>query len=503
MTFASSRRLWVLTIALALPAQAPLNPSEKALLESITVSGLKGHASFLASDLLEGRGTPSRGLDLAAEYIAAQFRRIGLEPAGDDGYFQTARFESIKPITEGLEFQVEMGGHTYTATRVAPVTSTAITLEGTSIMKVNLDDAAAAERLSEAEIQGKVVVAVADARAASADRAERVRLTRERARARLAVARKKPALLVTLVNSVFAGRDRLQEAGAARMPAVSAVSADLAEAVAKLPPGPFDARIRLKIPAPEIKPVLLRNVAARLNGSDGALKDTWVIVSAHYDHLGMRTGDNSDNIYNGANDNASGTASMLALAEAFARAPQRPKRSLLFVAFTGEELGLLGSHYYGRHPLVPLQNTVAMLNLEHMGRTDDPAGSRDGSLTMSGLDYSTLGETLRKAALRTGMKVWDDPGQNDEYFARSDNQSLADAGVPAHTVAVAWVLPVYHRVDDEWETMQYENMESAVRTVALAVLTIANDSSAPHWNPSNPDARPYQEAYKLLHPSSN
>jgi hypothetical protein len=503
MSFSPPRGGWAILAALSLAAQAPLGPAEKALLDTITPSELKGHVSFLASDLLEGRGTPSRGLDLAAEYIASQFRRLGLEPAGNDGYFQNAAFESVTPVTDGLEFRTEFGGHTYTANRVAPVTTAALSIDNAPVIKVNLEDLAAAEALPESEAAGKVMLAVQPTPPVSSGSAERSRLTHEWNRTRAVLLRKKPALFVTLVTGIFGGRDRLQESGTTRTPTLSAIAIDLAEVVSALPNGPIGARISVKIPAPVVKPVLLRNVAARLPGAAAPLKDTWVIVSAHYDHLGMRTGDAEDNIYNGANDNASGTASMLALAEAFVRARQRPKRSLLFIAFTGEELGLLGSRYYGDHPIVPLESTVALLNLEHMGRTDDPAGSREGALTMSGLEYSSLGETLREAAQRTGMKVWDDPAQNDEYFARSDNQALADAGVPAHTIAVAWVLPVYHRVDDQWETMHYDNMARAVRTAALIVSLIANNSRAPHWNPSNANARPYREAYQRLHPASN
>src|SRR5207237_698572 len=147
---------------------------------------------------------------------------------------------------------------------------------------------------------------------------------------------------------------------------------------------------------------------------------------------------------NGANDDASGVASIIEIAQALAAAP--PRRSVLFIAWFGEEPGLLGSRYYARRPLVPFAKTVAKLNLEQLGRTDGdhPAGS----LIMTGYTYSDLSKALELAGAATGVKI-DDPGANgDAYFARSDNQSLADRGVPAHTIAVAFEFPDYHAVGD-------------------------------------------------------
>src|SRR5689334_1224416 len=196
--------------------------------DHISADSLKGHLSFIASDMLEGRATPSRGLDLAAEYIAAQFRRAGLEPAGDDGYFQTATLPS-------------------------PAQGTA------------------------------------------------------------------------------------------------------------------------------------RNVAGILRGSDPALRDTYVVLSAHYDHVGMRQ-NGDDKIFNGANDDGSGTVSVIEIAAALAAAPRHPKRSILFLTFFGEERGLWGSRYYSTHPLVPLEKTVAALNLEQVGRTDATNGPQIGVASLTGFD---------------------------------------------------------------------------------------------------------------------
>jgi len=131
-----------------------------------------------------------------------------------------------------------------------------------------------------------------------------------------------------------------------------------------------DGTVSLKIPPPTSVPVRLRNVAGVLRGSDPSLKETCVLVTAHYDHLGVRSAGDGDHIYNGANDDASGTGSVIEIAVALASLSQKPRRSIVFMTFFGEEIGLLGSKYYSRHPLFPLAKTVAQINLEHLGRTD-------------------------------------------------------------------------------------------------------------------------------------
>jgi hypothetical protein len=319
----------------------------RAAMEHISADSLRGHLSFIASDLLEGRGTPSRGQDLAAEYIAAQFRRAGLEPVGDDGYFQSATL----------------------TTRNAPDT-----------------------------------------------------------------------------------------------------------------------------------PIKARNVAGLLRGSDPALRDTYVIVSAHYDHLGVREqAQGPDKIFNGANDDGSGTVSVVELAAALAQMKPHPKRSVLFVTFTGEERGLLGSRFYGQHPLVPIEKTVAQINLEQVGRTDDSEGPQVGTATVTGFDYSTVGATIKAAGDATGVKVYKHPTNSDAFFRRSDNQSLADLGVPAHTVGVAFEYPDYHGPADHWDKIDYANMERVARTVALAVLLIADDPKEPRWDESNPKTERFVKAWKEHH----
>ncbi len=223
------------------------------------------------------------------------------------------------------------------------------------------------------------------------------------------------------------------------------------------------------------------------------------MLTAHYDHVGMRaTGD--DKIFNGANDDGSGTVSVVEIASALAAVKERPKRSVLFVTFFGEERGDLGSHFYGRHPIVPLAQTIADLNLEQIGRTDATDGPQVGTASITGYDFSELPGIIATAGKVAGVKVYKNEEASDAYFSRSDNQALADVGIPAHTLCVAFDYPDYHKAGDHWEKIDYNNMAKVDRAVALALLHLASDTVPPKWNADNPKAKKYADAAKKLHP---
>ncbi len=348
----------ILLALLATGADQPLSPDQRAVMGHISADSLRGNLSFLASDLLEGRATPSRGLDLAAEYVAAQFRRAGLEPAGDDGYFQTATLADVGP--RGIQLAQALG-----------------------------------------------------------------------------------------VNDPSS--------------------------------------------------VKMRNVAGILRGSDPNLRNTYVILSSHYDHLGMAAS-GEDRIYNGANDDGSGSSSVMEVANALAALPVHPKRSILFILFFGEERGLWGSHFYAAHPLVPPAQTIAQLNLEQVGRTDDSEGPQIRAAAITGFDFSNLPEIFADAGRAAGVTIAKNPRNSDPYFSRSDNQSLADLGIPAHTLSVAYDFPDYHKVTDTWEKIDYDNMAAVDRAVALGMLRLASDEAPPKWNDQYAPARRYAEAAHKLHP---
>jgi len=242
------------------------------------------------------------------------------------------------------------------------------------------------------------------------------------------------------------------------------------------------------------KPV--RNVIGLVKGSDPKLRDTYIIVSAHYDHLGVRAGE-GDTIFNGADDDGSGVVSVLELAKVFGSMKTPPKRSILFMAFWGEEKGLLGSTYYGHNPLFPLAKTIAQINIEQVGRTDDTDGPQVGRFAITGYDYTDIHKTIEAAGKETGVQV-DHRPQGDLYFLASDNAALASFGVPAHTISVAYEFPDYHRVGDEWQKIDYDNLAKVTKAIGASVLKLANAAQEPRWNETNPKTKRYLDAWKKL-----
>jgi hypothetical protein len=516
-------------------AQAPrANAADRwrAALEAVSAESLRGHLSFISSDALEGRKTPSRGLDVAAEYIAAQFRRAGLEPAGDDGYFQTADWRLSARDAAAFRLSFNGGASPAPAVRaeqlgvgfsIAGFTiwepAGELSLSGARLLKLDYANAPAA--LTREQVGGRVVVtefpAIPRGNQAGAfqmlreqnDFLVRMRelgsplvLTFDR-RMERARGGRAPRLLDPAGRTAGQNVPELGLGGSQTAPLVVVYGAEAARFYDSLPAGDGSAAtLDVRVPAPSETPARVRNVAGILRGSDPSLRDTYVVVSAHYDHLGVRENcdpSKEDCINNGANDDGSGTVGVVELASALSKLNPRPRRSILFMTFFGEELGLVGSRYYGRHPLVPFQKTIAQVNMEQIGRTDDSEGPQVGTLAVTGFDYSDVGAALQRAGEAEGVRVYKHPTKSDAYFSRSDNQSLADAGVPAHTAGVAFEFPDYHAVGDEWTKVDFTNMARVVRTVGRAALDLADSAEEPRWNEQNPRTAPYVEAWKKLH----
>ena len=296
------------------------------------------------------------------------------------------------------------------------------------------------------------------------------------------------------------GASSPQAAGIAP-PIVTLVGPAAGSLLDALPLGATSATLSINVDAPTEVSVIMRNVIGLLRGSDKALRDTYVLVTAHYDHLGVNPNlPGPDKIYNGANDDGSGTVSVIEIAAALSQLKPKPKRSIVFMTVFGEEKGLLGSRYYGRHPVFPIEKTVADVNLEQIGRTDDSEGPQVGTCAMTGFDFSDVGETFKAAGDLVGIRVFKHPVNSDAYFGRSDNQALADQGVPAHTLSVAYLYPDYHQVGDHWDKIDYDNMAKVDRMVAVGLLMIASSATPPKWNEANPKAARYLKAWRNRHP---
>ena len=508
---------FALPLALALAAAsvsaasvvpAPLTPAENAMLERISASSLRGHLSFLASDLLEGRGTPSRGQDLAAEYIAAQYRRAGLEPLGDDEYFQTANWTFSEPNLAGFGLTLQSGQQrlALTARQLSFEPGAGVDASKVALIKANWRALGPLEAMGTA-VNGKVVL-VEQPPTRPTSMANYEALIAERNAVLARIARLKPLMVLALDRARPAGNggghgqlaDPGKGSASPALPLITVHGEQAVQLLGALPDGPTGVTLDLHLAPASVRPVKLRNVAALLRGSDPVLKDTYVILSAHYDHLGIKADMAGDNIYNGANDDGSGTVSVIEVASALAAMKQHPKRSILFLNVFGEELGMLGSAYYGRHPLVPVAKTIADLNLEQVGRTDGKDGPMMRKAALTGYDFSSLPSVIAKAGAATGVQIFKDADVGDKYFGQSDNVALAALGVPAHTLSVLYEFSDYHQAGDHWQKIDYANMAAISRTVALGMLMLANDTAVPRWNDKEAAVAPYLKAYQSLAP---
>jgi Zn-dependent M28 family amino/carboxypeptidase len=217
----------------------------------------------------------------------------------------------------------------------------------------------------------------------------------------------------------------------------------------------------------------LSNVIGLLEGSE--MKNEYVIISAHYDHLGKKDVGDGDLIFNGANDNASGVAAVLMLAEYFKKAKIN-KRSLLFVAFTAEEMGLVGSNYFGK--TISPDSIIAGINIEMIGK-ESPFGPNSAWLT--GFERSNFGAIIQKNLSDSNYKLYPDPYKNYRLFFRSDNASLARLGIPAHTFSTS---PMdkdldYHKVTDEARTLNIETITQTIKAIAIGTESIITGEDTP------------------------
>lgn len=492
-----------------------LTDDVRAALDRVSASSLREHLKFIASDELQGRNTPSPGLDRAAEYIAVQFKKAGLEAVGDDGYLQTANWVQLTRNPKSFSLSIQSGAQTVNADpgQVSFQSPGAISLLSVPLVKVDFTNTA---ELKASDIEGKAVITelpdfqrVERARRGEVFQAQGAfvqRLQSMKAAIILSIDRNgvagtgfQPGRLIDPDNRPAQGQSGPQTA----LPIVQLLSDSGAKLFDSLPMGAISATLSISVEAPRETPVKIRNVIGLLRGSDKSLRDTYVLVTAHYDHLGINPNlPGADKIYNGANDDGSGTVSVIEIATALSKLKQRPKRSIVFMTVFGEEKGLLGSRYYGRHPIFPIEKTVADVNLEQVGRTDDSEGPQVGTCAMTGFDFSDMGEIFKAAGDLVGVRVYKHPTNSDAYFGRSDNQALADQGVPAHTLGVAFEFPDYHKVGDHWDKVDYDNMAKVDRMVAVGLLMIANSANEPKWNEANPKATRYLKAWREHHPQA-
>jgi Zn-dependent M28 family amino/carboxypeptidase len=218
------------------------------------------------------------------------------------------------------------------------------------------------------------------------------------------------------------------------------------------------------------------NALAILRGSDPVLGKQVILLTAHLDHLGLGEAVNGDSIYNGADDDASGTTAVLELARVLSHAGQRPRRSILFVLFGSEELGGYGNRYFLDHPPVPLTQIVANLEFEMIGRPDPALPNK--TLWLTGYERSNLGPMLGKH----GAAISADPHPDQHFFQRSDNYALAQRGIVAQTVSSFGLHKDYHQPSDEISKIDFDFLTRSVSSMVAPVRWLANTDWRPEWN---------------------
>ena len=239
--------------------------------------------------------------------------------------------------------------------------------------------------------------------------------------------------------------------------------------------GPEGETLRLARPdSADSAGVVDYNLVGLIRGSDPALRDEAIVLGAHFDHLGVGTPVEGDSIYNGADDDASGVATVLAAARSLAAAP--PKRTVVVLLTSGEEYGVLGTQWYLERPAVPLASTVADLQVEMVGRPDTLLSA--GKLWLTGFERSTMGEELSQA----GLPVVADPRPAFRFFERSDNIVFALRGIPAHTLSSFGLHADYHQPSDQADRIDFDHLARAAELVSRAARVLA-EGPRPSWNP--------------------
>ncbi len=490
------------------------------------------HVKTLADDSLEGRQTGTEGYRKAASYVAEQFERAGLKPAGTKGYLQTVQFmrrriveaqSHVALVRGGTEDVLRFGEDVTISLRaeLAPGVEAPLVFVGYGLSAPD----AGHDDLAGLDLKGKIVVfingtpsSITGAPAAHyqnwAVRWQALKAagaigalsilnpkTMEQPWERTAPSRLNPVM--TLVDARFndlAGMKfnaSVNPASAERLFAGSGRAfADLIALAAERKPLPgfaLPATLRARVTL-ESTPITSDNVAGLLPGSDPALAREHVVLTAHLDHVGVGAAVNGDRIYNGAMDNAAGIATLIEVARHLATTAPRPKRSILFVAVTAEEHGLLGSRYFAGDPTVPKASIVANINMD-MFLPLFPMKS----VMALGLDESDLGDRVREVAVAQGLAVAGDPEPERNRFTRSDQYSFIRQGVPALAMKVGsapgsaeaaidakWTKERYHQpADDLQQPLDLGAAVTFTQLVGALSAEVANNPARPQWKASS------------------
>ena len=429
------------------------------------------HIRYLADDALEGRGAGTNGARCAAQYIADQFEAIGLEPAGPNGsYFQGFPIRAGTVLGAGSTLRTAQNTYTLTTDWIPFGYSASSTVAGTLLYggdAINRPGDPNNEYPT-LDITGRIVVVEdGDLRAPSSQALQ----TDAHFKASVAAGRNAGGMIILLGDGSRLPDLSGETRAALRIP-VAAVRGEAADRIRQA--ARSEDRVFL---AASVQPraVEARNVAALLPGSDPRLADEVLIIGAHYDHLGLGgegslDPDASGVVHNGADDNASGTSGLIEIARLLSQSDRRPARSVLFLAFTAEEKGLWGSSHYVRNPLLPIAQTVAMLNMDMIGRLEG------GTLVVHGVGTAEEWTDVLLAANESTARPLS-IATTPEGFGPSDHSSFYGEGLPVlHFFSNTHVD--YHRPSDDWEKVDIEGLAQIVDLVSEVAFDVAGVSGS-------------------------
>jgi Zn-dependent M28 family amino/carboxypeptidase len=510
---------------------APVSLASQRGIDTISAAQLKDYLSFIASDEMEGRDTPSRGLDTTARFLAMNLSRWGIKPAGDDGgYLQ--KIALSRDLVDKAETVVQLDGQPLVfgadyipSARPADLPASQIVFAGNGwLVKSKSIDA-----YKGVDAKGKIAVIFGPANGypqgiRSAD------LSGKRGEdwmnaAEYAQKQGVAALVIVpdfqylanwernrtrVTERGFTKVDRFQAPAGAQLPQLvlslrvaealfqderqtaqsifeSIYSGKIPDSFALNPNQKFSITVKVKSDRASTQ-----NVVGVLEGSDPVLKDEYVALGAHYDHVGIGAPVNGDAIYNGADDDGSGTTALLGMAEALAKARLRPKRSILFVWHAGEEKGLWGSRYFTNYPTVPLAKIVTQINIDMIGRSRNAGDTNPRNNELSGpneiyvigakmmsSELGALVESVNQQYLKLTYDYrYDDPGDPNRFFFRSDHYNYARKGIPI-VFFFDGEHQDYHQPGDSVDKIDFQKMEKVARTIYLTLWEVANRPTRP------------------------
>lgn len=539
----NNRFLIIVLLAAALGANGQITASENSdaatiiAAPGVKAANIRAHIEFLADDLLEGREAGTRGHDIAAQYVASQFKLMGLKPGGTEGYFQPIRFMTSRALGEEASVTLRLSsgdialvykddfvvGAGYGKAEESVTADAVFAGFGITAPELDYDDYAGID------VKGKIVVIMGgapntfptDQRAFYSSGSGKADLARDKGAVAIVALRTpegekrfpwsrlvlgagavksfrwlndagephhgytefKGSALVSLAGSdkIFAGTGQTAEEVFAKGEAGEVNSFDLGYAIS------------LKR-ASEQGEAVSSNVIGIVEGSDPDLKNEYVVFSAHVDHVGIRPAEGDDKLHNGAYDNATGTAIMLETARAIAALPERPRRSILFIGVTAEEKGLLGSEYFAKNPTVPVDSIIANINSDMPVMTFPIA-----DVIVYGAEHSSIGPIVEAAAMAEGLVMTPDPSPEQVIFIRSDQFSFIKEGIPAVYIDPGQTSsdpdidgPAaikdfrknhYHRPSDDLNLpFDGASAEKMVRIDFRVALELANADARPTWN---------------------